>query len=46
LYYRYCVHTYVNGKIVTVEAILGMEWGRIKENNGGCEFRYDIFDIM
>jgi hypothetical protein len=26
--------------------ILLMDRGRIKENNGGVEFNYDIFDIL
>jgi hypothetical protein len=26
--YKYCVHMYVNGKIISVEAIPGMGWGR------------------
>jgi hypothetical protein len=35
----------VNGKMRPVETIPGME-GRIKENDGGGEFKYDIFDIL
>jgi hypothetical protein len=38
------VHMYVNGKIRPVENILGL--GGIKENDGGGEFKYDIFDIL
>jgi hypothetical protein len=36
---------YVNGKMRPVE--LFQEWGggEIKENDGGSEFTYDIFDI-
>jgi hypothetical protein len=30
----------------TVETIPGMEGGRIKKNDGGGEFKYDIFDIL
>jgi hypothetical protein len=37
---------YVNGKITPVETIPGMVGGRIKENDGGGEFQYDIFDIL
>jgi hypothetical protein len=28
-----------------VETILGMGWGRIKENDGRGKFQYDMFDI-
>jgi hypothetical protein len=35
---------YENGKMRHVETILGMRvGGGIKENDGGCEFNYDIF---
>jgi hypothetical protein len=37
---------YVNGKTTLVETIPGMGEGRIKENAGGGEFKYDIFDIL
>jgi hypothetical protein len=37
---------YVNGKIRLVETVPGMGGGRIKENNGGDEFKYDIFSIL
>jgi hypothetical protein len=43
--YKYCVHMYVNGKMRSVEAIPGMGQ-RIKENDGGGEFNYDIFEIL
>jgi hypothetical protein len=33
---------YVNGKMRPVETIPGMRGGRIKENDGGGEFNYDI----
>jgi hypothetical protein len=33
---------YVNGKLRPVESIPGMGGGRIKENDGGGEFNYDI----
>jgi hypothetical protein len=29
-----------------IETILEMGGGRIKENDGGGEFKYDIFDIL
>jgi hypothetical protein len=35
--FMYCVHMYINGNL----------WGgRIKENDGEGEFKYDIFDIL
>jgi hypothetical protein len=32
---------YVNAKMIPVEIIPGMGGGRIKENGGGGEFKYD-----
>jgi hypothetical protein len=29
-----------------VETVPGMDRGLIKENDGGVEFKYDIFDIL
>jgi hypothetical protein len=43
--YKYCVHMYVNGKMTPVETIPGMGQ-RIKENDGGGKFNYDIFGIL
>jgi hypothetical protein len=40
---KYYIHMCVNGKMRPVETISGMEG--VKENNGGNEFKYDIFDI-
>jgi hypothetical protein len=37
---------YVNVKMRPVETVPGMEGGGIKENDGGGEFNYDIFDIL
>jgi hypothetical protein len=37
---------YVNGKMRPVETIPGMGAGGIKENDGGGEFKNDIFDIL
>jgi hypothetical protein len=37
---------YVNGKMRPVETIPGMGKGEIKENDGGGELKYDIFDIL
>jgi hypothetical protein len=36
----------VNRKMRPVDTIPGMEGGRIKENGGGGEFKYDIFDTL
>jgi hypothetical protein len=36
----------VNGKMRAVKTIPGMAGGRVKENDGGGEFNYDIFDIF
>jgi hypothetical protein len=33
---------YVNGKMRPVVTVPGMRGGRIKENDGGGEFNYDI----
>jgi hypothetical protein len=41
--YKYYVLVYENGKMRPVETIPGMGGGRIKENDGGGEFNYDIF---
>jgi hypothetical protein len=35
----------VNAKITPVETVPGMGEEEIKENGGGGEFKYDIFDI-
>jgi hypothetical protein len=37
---------YVNGEMIPVETIPGIEGGQIKENGGGGEFKYDIFDTL
>jgi hypothetical protein len=37
---------YVTGKMMPVETVPGMGTRRIKENGGGEEFKYDIFDIF
>jgi hypothetical protein len=39
---KYCVHMYINEKMIPVETILGMTGGGIKENGWGDEFKYDI----
>jgi hypothetical protein len=38
---KYCVHLYVNGKVIPVETIPEMG-----ENDGGGEFNYDVFDTL
>jgi hypothetical protein len=37
---------YVSGKKILVETIPGMGIRGTKENDGGGEFNYDIFDIL
>jgi hypothetical protein len=37
---------YVNRKMRPIETIPGMGEGRIKETDGGDEFKYDIFVIL
>jgi hypothetical protein len=37
---------HVNGKIIPLETIPGMYRGRVKENGGGSEFKYDIVDTL
>jgi hypothetical protein len=40
-----CKITIKNG-LIPVETIPRMREGMKKENDGGCEFNYDIFDIL
>jgi hypothetical protein len=35
-----------NGKIISVETILGLGEGLVNENGGGGEFKCDIFNIL
>jgi hypothetical protein len=39
---------YVNGKMIPIQTISGMGAGesRIKNNIGGCKFRYDILEQL
>jgi hypothetical protein len=37
---------YINGEMRPVKTFPGMGEGGIKENDGGDEFKYDIFDIL
>jgi hypothetical protein len=37
---------YINGKMISAETIPIMGDTEIKENGGGDEFKYDIFDIF
>jgi hypothetical protein len=37
---------YVNGKVISVQTILGMRGGEIRENGRGGKFIYDIFDTL
>jgi hypothetical protein len=42
-----CVHMYVNAKIILVQTIQRIgRGGGTKENSGGGEFKYDIFDTL
>jgi hypothetical protein len=41
-----CVDMYENGQMRPVGTIPGMGEGEIKENGGGAEFKYHIFDIL
>jgi hypothetical protein len=43
---KYCVYMYVNGKMRPVETFQELEEEGIKENDGGGELNYDIFDIL
>jgi hypothetical protein len=43
---EYYVLIYENGKMRPVETIPGMGGGRIKENDGGGEFNYDILQEL
>jgi hypothetical protein len=37
---------YINGKMRPIELFQELGWGWVKENGGGGEFKYDIFDIL
>jgi hypothetical protein len=37
---------YIDGKRIPVETIPGMRGWGIKENGGGGEFKYDLFDTF
>jgi hypothetical protein len=41
MWWKLYLPIYENGKIIPIETIPGMG-GRIKENDGGGEFNYDI----
>jgi hypothetical protein len=43
---KYFIHIYVNRKIIPVETIPEMGEERIKDNDGGREFKYEISDIL
>jgi hypothetical protein len=42
----FCLQKYLKGKVRPVEGIPGMGGEGIKENNGGSEFKYEVFDIL
>jgi hypothetical protein len=37
---------YIDGKMIPIEAIPGMDGGGIKDNDEGGEFNYGLFDIL
>jgi hypothetical protein len=37
---------YINGKMIPIETIPGVGKRQIKENGGGCEFKYAILNIL
>jgi hypothetical protein len=37
---------YVNAKMIPVEAVLAIRGGGMKENSGGNELKYGIFDTL
>jgi hypothetical protein len=39
---KYCVHTYVNGKMRPVETVPEMGGKVIEENEGGGDFKYNM----
>jgi hypothetical protein len=39
-------HMYVNGKMIPIETVSGIGEGGIEENDGGGEFKCDIFDTL
>jgi hypothetical protein len=44
---KYCVHMYVDGKMIyLLNLFQECVERRIRENGGGGEFKYDIFDIL
>jgi hypothetical protein len=48
IWYKYCKHMYINGKLRPVETIPRMGGGEIKENGGGMNSSmiYLIYIIM
>jgi hypothetical protein len=40
------IHMYINAKMITVETILDIRGWEMKENSGGGELKYDVFDIL
>jgi hypothetical protein len=37
---------HVHAEMIPAEAVPGIAGGRMKENSGGGEFKYDIFDTL
>jgi hypothetical protein len=46
IWYKKCIHMYVNAKMIPVQTIPGIRGGRTKENGGGEECTYGIFDTL
>jgi hypothetical protein len=39
-------YIFINAKMIPVETVPGIWEGRVKENGGRGEFKYDIFDTL
>jgi hypothetical protein len=46
IWYKKCIHMYVNAKMIPVQTIPGIKGGSMKESCGGGELKYDISDIL
>jgi hypothetical protein len=46
IWYKFFAPMYVNGKMRPLETTPGIGGGKIKKNEGGSEFKYNIFDIL
>jgi hypothetical protein len=41
-----CRRMNINAKMISVQTVLGITGGEMKESSGGSEFKSDIFDIL